>query len=103
MRFFSYLFHDQKDNVRAFLLSACFFMFYLSMNVPFLTYMNQNITVLAPISPFYGDPSVYQFDFFSFGLFIGIFQGKLLLRGGSIDHERARRCNGLLLPAQGME
>ncbi|NRS49985.1 DUF6080 domain-containing protein [Brevibacillus sp. HB2.2] len=65
MRFFSYLFQDRKDNVRAFLLFACFFMFYLSMNVPFLTYMNQNITVLAPISPFYGVPftlNLFNFD-----------------------------------------
>ncbi|WGV57533.1 DUF6080 domain-containing protein [Brevibacillus brevis] len=65
MRFFSYLFHDRKDNVRAFLLFACFFVFYLSMNVPFLTYMNQNIAVLAPISPFYGVPftlNLFNFD-----------------------------------------
>ncbi|GAB1528780.1 MULTISPECIES: hypothetical protein [Brevibacillus] len=64
MRFFSYLFQDRKDNVRAFLLFACF-VFYLSMNVPFLTYMNQNIAVLAPISPFYGVPftlNLFNFD-----------------------------------------
>lgn len=65
MRFFSFLFHNRRDNLRALLLFACFFAFYLAMNVPFLTYMNQNVAILLPASPFYGAPftlNLFNFD-----------------------------------------
>ncbi|MFS0556015.1 DUF6080 domain-containing protein [Brevibacillus sp. 179-C9.3 HS] len=63
MSFFSYLFQDRKDNVRAFILFACFFVFYLAMNAPFLTYMNQNSAVLAPVSPFLTPFTLNLFNF----------------------------------------
>jgi len=65
MSFFRYLFHDRRDNVRALMLLVGFFVFYMVLNVPFLTYMNQNMAAMIEVSPFYGVPftlNLFNFD-----------------------------------------
>ncbi|RJE90392.1 hypothetical protein D3P07_09355 [Paenibacillus sp. 1011MAR3C5] len=65
MSFFRYLFHDRSDNLRALMLLVGFSLFYIVMNVPFLTYMNQNMAAMIEVSPFYGMPftlNLFNFD-----------------------------------------
>ncbi|GKU79227.1 hypothetical protein L3i20_v236240 [Paenibacillus sp. L3-i20] len=63
--FAAYLFHNSKDNVVAALLLFCFSAFYIFLNMPYVTYIDQNSAVLSKFSPFYGAPftlNLFNFD-----------------------------------------
>ncbi|MBH5317726.1 hypothetical protein I6N90_07910 [Paenibacillus sp. GSMTC-2017] len=63
--FAAFLFHNRRDNVVAAVLFFCFSALYIFMNIPFLSYMEQNAKVLSQHSPFYGAPfflNIFNFD-----------------------------------------
>ncbi|MBN3525299.1 DUF6080 domain-containing protein [Paenibacillus apiarius] len=65
MGFWKSVFSERQDNRKALLLLLFFFIFYITVNIPFLTYMEQNKAVLNPLSPFYGAPftlNLFNFD-----------------------------------------
>ncbi|WP_019422342.1 DUF6080 domain-containing protein [Paenibacillus sp. OSY-SE] len=65
MGFWRSVFSVKRDNRKALLLLLFFFIFYIAMNIPFLTYMEQNKAVLNQLSPFYGAPftlNLFNFD-----------------------------------------
>ncbi|AYB43590.1 DUF6080 domain-containing protein [Paenibacillus lautus] len=65
MTFFSYLFRHRKDNYTAIGLSVCLALWYVFMNLPFVTYIKDHAAELMPHSPFYGAPftlNLFNFD-----------------------------------------
>ncbi|OIB02745.1 hypothetical protein AK95_31840 [Paenibacillus sp. LC231] len=65
MTFFSYLFRHKKDNYTAIGLSICLVLWYVFMNLPFVTYIKDHAAGLMPHSPFYGAPftlNLFNFD-----------------------------------------
>lgn len=65
MTFFSYLFGNRKDNYTAVGLSVCLALWYVFMNLPFVTYIKDHAAELMPHSPFYGAPftlNLFNFD-----------------------------------------
>lgn len=65
MRFWSYILQNKNDNKKALWLFLSFFVFYLIINYPFISYMKHNAANLAAHSPFYGAPfmlNLFNFD-----------------------------------------
>ncbi|ANA83069.1 hypothetical protein PVOR_22129 [Paenibacillus vortex V453] len=65
MTFFRYLFRHKKDNYTAIGLSICLALWYVFMNLPFVTYIKDHAATLMPHSPFYGAPftlNLFNFD-----------------------------------------
>ena len=62
---FSVIYSDIKDNYTAIGLSICIVLWYVFMNLPFVTYIKDHATELMPHSPFYGAPftlNLFNFD-----------------------------------------
>lgn len=65
MTFFSYLFRHKKDNYTLIGLSIGLALWYIFMNLPFVTYIKNHAAELMPHSPFYGAPftlNLFNFD-----------------------------------------
>ncbi|MCR8659652.1 DUF6080 domain-containing protein [Paenibacillus endoradicis] len=65
MSFWSYILQNKSDNKKAISLFFSFFIFYLLMNYPIISYMKNNIADLAVYNPFYGAPfmlNLFNFD-----------------------------------------
>lgn len=65
MGFWSYILQNRNDNKKALSLFIGFFIFFLLMNYPFISYMKENAADLAVHSPFYGAPfmlNLFNFD-----------------------------------------
>ncbi|MCR2805894.1 DUF6080 domain-containing protein [Paenibacillus soyae] len=65
MGFWNYLFRAKKDYYAAGGLFAAFYVFYVVMNLPFMSYMKENQALLAEHNPFYGVPfalNLFNFD-----------------------------------------
>lgn len=65
MGFYKFIFSVKSDNRKALLLFVFFFLVYITINIPFLIYMEQHKAILMEKSPFFGVPfslNLFNFD-----------------------------------------
>lgn len=64
MTFFNYLFRQRKDNYTAIALTILLAAMYIAINVPYLTYIDEQSSLLAAHNPFYG--AAFPLNLFNF-------------------------------------